>query len=176
MVDIQKQRQAVVAEAKTWLGTHFHHEANVKGAGVDCVHMPASSYNVALGVDIHVPVYSAQWHLHQTGPKGEYEELYLVNLKKEGFVEISDGQEDFEPFDPDNWVDAKKDVGDLVVVQLARTYAHAAIIVNWPYVIQAESSPMGRGEVVEATVEANWFFTARPMKFYSRKEWHGISI
>jgi cell wall-associated NlpC family hydrolase len=30
------QRAAVVAEAKTWIGTPYHHAADVKGHGVDC--------------------------------------------------------------------------------------------------------------------------------------------
>lgn len=27
----------IVAEARTWLGTPFHHQGRVKGAGVDCI-------------------------------------------------------------------------------------------------------------------------------------------
>lgn len=38
-MDITAQRQAVVAEAKTWIGTGFHHEARIKGAGVDCAQL-----------------------------------------------------------------------------------------------------------------------------------------
>ena len=30
-------REAVVTEAKTWIGTPFHHAARIKGAGVDCL-------------------------------------------------------------------------------------------------------------------------------------------
>ena len=30
-------RAAVVHEARTWIGTPFHHQARVKGAGVDCL-------------------------------------------------------------------------------------------------------------------------------------------
>lgn len=29
-------RAAVVAEARTWIGTPYHHQARVKGVGVDC--------------------------------------------------------------------------------------------------------------------------------------------
>jgi cell wall-associated NlpC family hydrolase len=29
-------RAAVVAEARSWLGTPFHHQGRVKAAGVDC--------------------------------------------------------------------------------------------------------------------------------------------
>lgn len=32
----QFTRQAIVEEAKTWLGTPFHHQGRVKGAGCDC--------------------------------------------------------------------------------------------------------------------------------------------
>ena len=30
-------RAAVVAEARTWIGTRFHHQAALKGVGCDCV-------------------------------------------------------------------------------------------------------------------------------------------
>ena len=30
-------RMDAVAEARTWLGTPFHHQASVKGAGCDCI-------------------------------------------------------------------------------------------------------------------------------------------
>ncbi len=29
-------RAAIVAEARTWIGTRFHHQARLKGVGVDC--------------------------------------------------------------------------------------------------------------------------------------------
>jgi cell wall-associated NlpC family hydrolase len=174
--EITLQRQAVIAEARTWIGTPFHHAACVKGAGVDCVYMPAASYNKAIGVGIVIPTYSPQWHLHQTGPDGKHEELYLDNLKSSGFVELSDMDPEFEPYDASNWIAAPKYAGDLVVVKLARTYAHSAIIVDWPSIIQAESSPAGRGMVAQGLATVNWFFTARPVKFYSRKEWHGSIV
>jgi NlpC/P60 family putative phage cell wall peptidase len=31
------EASAVIAEARTWKGTRFHHQAAVKGVGVDCV-------------------------------------------------------------------------------------------------------------------------------------------
>jgi NlpC/P60 family putative phage cell wall peptidase len=30
-------RKAIIAEARSWVGTPFHHQGRVKGAGVDCV-------------------------------------------------------------------------------------------------------------------------------------------
>ena len=32
----QDERAAIVAEARTWLGTQYHHMGRVKGAGTDC--------------------------------------------------------------------------------------------------------------------------------------------
>ena len=178
---IRAQRLAVVQEARSWLGTPFHHDARVKGAGVDCMRMPCESYNQAIYANIDVPAnsYDAQWHLHQTGIDSNgnrvFRELYLEGLLKAGFVEVSDHQSDFEPFDPNLAVDAAKDTGDMAVVKLARTYSHGAIIVHWPQIIQTESSPCGRGMVVETNADANWFFTARPIRFFSRREWHGLA-
>jgi NlpC/P60 family putative phage cell wall peptidase len=30
-------RDLIIAEARTWIGTPFHHQGRVKGAGVDCI-------------------------------------------------------------------------------------------------------------------------------------------
>lgn len=32
-------RAAIVAEARTWMGTHYRHQARAKGVGVDCIGM-----------------------------------------------------------------------------------------------------------------------------------------
>ena len=171
---IEEQRQKVIQAAESWMGTPFHHEACVKGAGADCVSMPANCYN-EVEMSIVVPQHSPQWHLHQKkdGEGKEYfHELYLEHLILQGFVEISDNRPNNKPFNPDHYIEAPKQPGDFVVTKLARVYAHGAIIVEWPWVIQTESSPMGRGKVVKANVDANWFFTGRQLKFFSPKIWH----
>lgn len=60
----QEQRAAVVAEARTWLGTPYHHEACVKGAGVDCGMLLRAVY-IATGVmpKFEVESYPRDWHL-----------------------------------------------------------------------------------------------------------------
>lgn len=169
-MNIAEQRRAVVREAATWIGTPFRHEARVKGAGVDCVYMPAESYNAAIGYSISPPVYSPQWHLH-ADKDGKFRELYLEGLVAQGFLEISDGKQ-IEPFSAEHFIAALKEPGDFVVVKLAKTYAHGAIILDWPWIIQTEAAPMGRGKVVKANAHANWYFTSRPLKFFSPKVWH----
>ena len=38
------ERAAVITEARTWIGTRFHHNAAVKGSGVDCARLVAAVY------------------------------------------------------------------------------------------------------------------------------------
>jgi cell wall-associated NlpC family hydrolase len=172
--EIFPQRAAVVRVAKSWEGTPFHHNGAVKGAGCDCSHL-GLSYSEALGVTIEWPKgYDAnpQWFLNADPASGDFKEIYLEGLLKNGFIELSDGQANFEPFDPDAWIDARKAPGDVAIARLGRLYAHAAIIEEWPYVIQAEPSVNGRGKVCRATAEASWFLTSRDVKFFSWKAWH----
>ncbi len=42
-------REAIVAEARTWIGTRFKHQASCKGAGVDCIGLIAGVAE-ALGI------------------------------------------------------------------------------------------------------------------------------
>ena len=42
-------REMVIAEAREWLGTPFHHQASVKGAGCDCIGL-VKGVGVALGI------------------------------------------------------------------------------------------------------------------------------
>ena len=59
------QREAVVAEAKTWLGTPWRHMQRLKGVGVDCANLPAAVYETC-GVIEHVEAeYPRQWMLHR---------------------------------------------------------------------------------------------------------------
>ena len=66
-------RQAVVAEALSWLGTPYAHRQQLKSVGVDCAQLPLAVY-AAAGVigEADVGAYAAQWHLHRG------EELYLA--------------------------------------------------------------------------------------------------
>jgi len=77
--DATIQRAAVVAEARRWIGTPYHHQADVLGAGVDCGMLLVRVY-VDTGV---VPPfdprpYSVQWHLHRE------DERYLGFLLERG--------------------------------------------------------------------------------------------
>ena len=58
-------REAVIAEALSWIGTPFHDRAGVKGAGVDCVHFLKCVFvNVGAIADFDIEAYPPQWFVH----------------------------------------------------------------------------------------------------------------
>lgn len=115
MTDEATQRAAVVAEAKTWIGTPYHSCARIKGVGVDCGQLPLAVYHAAGRIrEVPVDQYSPQWHLHRE------EERYLAQVL-EFAHEISE-----LPLP-----------GDFVLWRVGRCLAHGAIVVDWPVVIHS---------------------------------------
>ncbi len=59
-------RERIVEEALTWEGTPYHHQAKLKGVGVDCAMLVVGIAQQigALPKDINIKVYSPEWHLH----------------------------------------------------------------------------------------------------------------
>ena len=56
------RRAAIIAEARTWLGTPYHHGASLKGAGCDCLGLVRGIYRAVLGAEPErPPAYSASW-------------------------------------------------------------------------------------------------------------------
>ncbi len=66
----QEQRQSVVEEVKTWIGTPYHHQGRIKGVGVDCATILCEVYE-AVGLIPHVDPrpYPPDWHLHRDGER-----------------------------------------------------------------------------------------------------------
>jgi cell wall-associated NlpC family hydrolase len=115
-----EQREDIVKEAQSWIGTPYRGWSCVKGAGVDCGQLLYGVFN-ACGL---VPVlelpkdYSLQIAQHRAST--EY-----VDTVAKYFREIPE---------------AEVLPGDVVVYKLGLAYAHAAIIVEWPHhIIQAEA-------------------------------------
>jgi cell wall-associated NlpC family hydrolase len=110
------QRDNIVRAAKEWLGTPYHHHAQIKHAGADCAMFPLAVYQECgvLPREYRPPEYSVQWHLHRS------EELYLKEIEK-FVVEI----------------DAPPQPADFIVFQFGRTFSHGAIVVDWPIVIHS---------------------------------------
>ena len=139
---VEAQRQAVTTAARRWLGTPFHHEAMVKGAGVDCGMFLIAVYReVGLIPEFTVEHYSSQWHLHRS------REWYLELLAQFG-REIPEEE---------------RRQGDVVIWKFGRVFSHAAIILLWPVVIHAVN---GQG-VVTDNVWLNFKLANRERKFFS---------
>jgi cell wall-associated NlpC family hydrolase len=129
------QRQAVVQEAISWLRTPYHHQARVKGHGVDCALFLGEVFHRAgltppveiirslqdltpeqqASGRIFIESYSPQWHLHQR------KEVYRGLVEQFG-REIGGG-----PLLP----------GDVVLYQFGHCLSHGAIVLEWPLIIHA---------------------------------------
>lgn len=111
------QQTAVLAQARDWLGTPYHHCAAVKGAGVDCLMILCAVFSTAGLVPWVDPrPYATDWMLHNG------EEVYLAGLEKYA-TRLADG----EPIEP----------GDVITFRFGRTYSHAGIVTAWPEMIHA---------------------------------------
>jgi cell wall-associated NlpC family hydrolase len=122
-------RIAIVAEARTWLKTPFHHQARVKHVGVDCAGLPICTGR-ALGcfpADMDVVGYARS-------PDGVSLLAYCDQWMKR-----------IEP--------AEMDVGDVIVIRFELDPQHLGIVGDYPgggfSMIHALGTADGRGRVVE---------------------------
>lgn len=128
-------RQAVVAEARTWVGTPYHPHARIKGVGVDCAQILAAVYHAAgLVPELDLGAYAPQWHLHHS------EELYLGWLAAVGARRMPPAQH--------------PQAGDVGVWRFGRTFSHGGIVIEGgadPLLVHAYT---GRGVIVSRASEA----------------------
>jgi NlpC/P60 family putative phage cell wall peptidase len=55
-------RAAIVAEARSWIGTPYHHQASVKGVGCDCLGLVRGVWRALYGCEPEAPPpYSRDW-------------------------------------------------------------------------------------------------------------------
>ncbi|MGH7033821.1 MAG: C40 family peptidase [Stellaceae bacterium] len=156
MLKIEAERARVVAEARTWLRTPYHHMGRIKGAGVDCAALLAEVYARA-GVlpPLDLPFYPPDWHLHRDSER--YLDFVLAHAIE---------------------TDREAEPGDLALWRFGRCFSHGAIVIDWPLVIHAYA---GRGCVLEDAGKAHWLAylggrrgetrQKRPVKFFALKRW-----
>lgn len=117
----QAQRMAVIAEARSWLGTPYHHAARIKGAGVDCMMLLAEVYAAAGVIEPvgDVPHYPRDWMLHRD------DERYL-----NGLLDYCHPVETPHP-------------GDIAMFRFGRATSHSAIVLDWPNIVHAYADEGG---------------------------------
>lgn len=132
----------IVAEAKTWVGTPYHHQACVKGVGVDCA-MLVYGVATACGLELlNIPTnYSTQWNIHNEDP-------WLIRvLEQYGCEQIP--VEQTKP-------------GDILCFWVGKTFGHLGIMVSDTTFVHAyiTRKNMNKGSelgvVAEVTLGADW--------------------
>lgn len=103
-----QQRIAVAQHAHSWLGTDYHHQARIKGAGVDCALLLCEVYQAAGVIPFVDPTpYPQNWHIHRN------DERYLSWMNQYALLS-----------------DDAPELGDLVMFKFGRAYSHAGIYVG----------------------------------------------
>jgi cell wall-associated NlpC family hydrolase len=152
-------RAAIVSEAMSWLRTPYHHEANIKGVGVDCAMIMIEVFS-AVGLIKHFDPrpYRPDWHLHQK------EERYVNHLEE--FMHrveeyVPEGRGKTAKFNAEAVRNTQP--GNVVVWRVGRTFSHGGIITRWPYVIHASAPSQ---IVLEEKIQNNWL-SQRRLVIYS---------
>ena len=120
-----EQRARVVAIAREWVGTRYVHQARIKGKAADCTFVAKVYEEAGLVPEVIIPTYSPQAHLNRSAA------AYMAIVTR---VAREIEQAAVQP-------------GDLVLFNIARTFSHGAIVVDWPTVIHAD---LGARAVIEA--------------------------
>ena len=143
------ERPRVVAEARRWIGTPYHSEADILGAGVDCGMLIVRVFvDAGLVAPFDPRPYPPDWHLHRS------EERYL------GFV-----------FDRCHEV-AEPEPGDVIVFRYGRCFAHGGLVTRAePLTFVHAFSPAGA--VIEEALERNATLAGRPRRAFTL--WPGAS-
>ena len=117
-----ERQAALLVEARSWLGTPFVPRGNLKGAGVDCVHLPAEIYRALHALSSYdFPDY----HLDS----GSHADRSLVT----GWL---DGRPDFAPLAPvearlrQGFGAASLLPGDLLAFRIGKVVHHVGLLLG----------------------------------------------
>ncbi|MGH6950588.1 MAG: NlpC/P60 family protein [Vitreimonas sp.] len=79
-------RQAILAEARDWIGTPYRHQGSARGAGCDCLGLVRGVWRAVLGAEPEdVPPYTPDWaerRGHETLLNAALRHLVKVPLKE----------------------------------------------------------------------------------------------
>jgi NlpC/P60 family putative phage cell wall peptidase len=102
-------RAAAVVQARSWVGTPYHHAAQVKGAGVDCARILDATFVDAGLIERFEPApYPPDWHAHRD------EERYVETILR--FAKEFD------------WRANEPRPADVLVWKYGRTFSHGGIV------------------------------------------------
>lgn len=126
-------RQEIEAEARTWLGTPYQHQARVKGVGCDCAGLPIG---VARALGLIAPDFDVTGYARQ--PDGtsliDHCERWMTRVE---LVDMA--------------------VGDVIVLRFDRDPQHLGMVVSHRHglgMLHALGTADGKGRVVEHRLDA----------------------
>lgn len=136
------QRDTIVAAARQWSGTPYHHRACVPAVGVDCLMLIVAAYTTAglLPVGLEIPAYSPDIMFHAD------DHSYL-----EAVLSYCDEVDTPRP-------------GDLALWKFGKSFSHGGIVTAWPQIIHAY---VLYGEVVEMNALEDSRLARREVRFFS---------
>ena len=142
MTEIE-MRAAVVAEARSYLGTSYHHAASLKGVGIDCAMILVRVFcDLGLVPPFDPRPYVKDWMMHRD------DERYL------GFL-LARAREVAEP-----------QPGDVVLFRVGRCFAHGGIVTATdPMTLVHAYAPAGC--VVEERLAGHPELAARARRFFA---------
>ena len=136
-------RARVVAEARTWIGTPYHHAADIKHVGVDCAMLLVRVFaDLELMQTFDPRPYTKDWMLHRD------EERYLNQLLARAH-EVDEAE-----------------AGDIMLLRVGRCFAHGGIVSAIRPLRLVHAFAKAR-RVIEEEVERNAELVSRPHKFFS---------
>lgn len=145
-------RSAIVAEARTWVGTPYMSNAMIKGrrGGVDCAMFPLAVYAEAGFVpkEFDPRPYSPQWHVHQN------EEKYFKYVLQ--FAHEVDAPPIRQPLP-----------ADFVMFKIGNVSAHGAIVIDWPIIIHAVGNDRVTVEDISKNMIGKRALWRVPQRFFS---------
>jgi cell wall-associated NlpC family hydrolase len=119
MLNEAQFRDAIVAEARTWIGTPYRVGGAVKGVGVNCAQLLFCVARNAGVLPANAPL--PRWYTPQLATNSKEERL-IAYVTAYGAVEVAE---------------ASVKPGDIVLYKTGKAHGHAAIVLDWPRIVHA---------------------------------------
>lgn len=110
-------RTAIAEEAKTWIGTPYHANGSVKGAGCNCAQFAYRVGKATGAIPADAP--EPRWYTPQLSTHSKEERL-IAYIQSYGGMEIAESE---------------VRTGDLVAYKSGQAHGHVAIVLDWPTII-----------------------------------------
>jgi len=123
MHEIKATRADILAHARAWIGTPYHHQASVRGVGTDCLGLVRGIYRDLYGTDGEAaPAYTRDW----SDASGE--EAMLIAARRH-LIEIAPSE---------------AAPGDVLVFRYRQRHVakHAAILAGATFIHAIEGAPV----------------------------------